>query len=235
MKGVRSFGGAIKNKAAIINQSKDLEIIGWECQDVAVSSGNGACIRNEGGNILLRSVYFHDNQEGYLGNDNSGNLTIEDSVFERNGFGGRAHHIYFGSPTQLSIKNTKILAAVGEGHGIKSGAKKTILDNIVVNGKGGKMSRNLDVYNGGELIIRNSIFVKSDDDTNHDIIGYDYEARKDYSENKIFLVNNTFDCGKKANVLNGKNSINNVEIISIGNKYIGNCSKIPTSSTARIP
>jgi hypothetical protein len=233
MTGVRSFGGALNEKAVIINQSKDLEIIGWECQDVAVSSENGACIRNEGGNITLRSVYFHDNQEGYLGNGNAGNLTIEDSTFERNGYGGRAHQIYFTSPTVLSIKNTQFLAAKGEGHGIKSGAKKTVLDNVVINGKGGEMSRNLDIYNGGELIIRNSTLIKADSDTNNEIIGYDYEARANYPVNRIYLMNNTFDCGKKASVLNGKNSFKNVEIISIGNKYIGNCSNIPTSASGK--
>ena len=78
-------------------------INGFEISGVSVSDNNGAAIRYEGGNLSLSNDYFHDNQEGLLGDaDPNGTITIDHSEFSLNGDGsGFTHNLYIGAIAQL--------------------------------------------------------------------------------------------------------------------------------------
>lgn len=88
--GAHLRGWPVQGKAALVVTADDVVIDGIECSNIKVPDQNGACIRIEAANLTVRNVYFHDNQEGILGGA-GGTLLVENSRFERNGFGGRAH------------------------------------------------------------------------------------------------------------------------------------------------
>ena len=58
----------------------------------------------QAGDITIRDVYCHDSEDGVLGGPKQGSVTIEDSLFERNGSGGRAHGIYINSGDNFILR-----------------------------------------------------------------------------------------------------------------------------------
>ena len=59
-------------------------------------------------------------------------MTIENSLFERNGAGGRAHGIYINSADVLLLRGSQIVSTKGKGHALKSGAKRTVIEDSVL-------------------------------------------------------------------------------------------------------
>lgn len=174
--GAHLRGGTVKGKAALVVTAKDVVIEGIECSEMAVRDRNGACIRIEGENLTVRNVYFHDNQEGILGGG-SGTLIVEDSRFERNGFGGQAHGVYIGSSIETFIfRNNQVLSTTGAGHGYKSRAQKSIIEGNIIASLDGHDSRAIDLSNGGEVIIRGNILQKGPNSENYDMIGLALEG-----------------------------------------------------------
>jgi hypothetical protein len=114
---------ACGGKAALVVTADNVTIQDIECSGISVSDQNGACIRLEAPSLTVRNVYFHDNDEGILGGLDGGTVIIEDSVFERNGRGGRAHGVYISSKVdRLEFRRNSVLSSKGEGHGLKSRA-----------------------------------------------------------------------------------------------------------------
>ncbi len=208
-------------KAAFIVSGSDIVLKDIACEDMKVASLNGACVRMEGGSLTLDGVRFANSENGLLGGN--GDLTVINSQFQGNGKAGRAHQIYFNSPYRLTVRNSTFVGAQDEGHGIKTGARETVLDGVTIDGTGGLMSRNVDAFNGGILTIVNSTLIKADSDVNREIIGYDYEAREDLAANAITIENTRIDCGKGATILAGANSLATATIVFRNNKVSGNC------------
>ena len=96
--GAHIMGGAVGGKAALVIKAPKVIIDGIECSNINVRDKNGACIRVEGDDLTVRNVYFHDNENGILSGPGGGTLLVENSIFERNGFGGQAHGVYIGAP-----------------------------------------------------------------------------------------------------------------------------------------
>jgi len=194
-------GVAAEHKAALVIKGNDVTIDGLECSDISVVNGNGACIRMEGRNLTLRNVYFHDAQQGILagkaGAPEKGLLLIEDSRFERLGFGARAHAIYVGEDAiTLHIRRSQIVSSTGYGHEIKSRAQRTLIESSVIASLDGSDSRLVDIPNGGELIIRDSTLQKGPNSDSPDLIGVGLERgkskSKDHLINSIIIEYNTF-------------------------------------------
>ena len=103
---------------------------------------------------------------------------MEDSRFERNGFGGQAHGVYIGPSVETFIfRNNHVLATTGEGHGVKSRAQRTIIENNVIAGLDGRDSRAIDVPNGGEVVIRGNVLQKGPNSANAQMIGLALEGK----------------------------------------------------------
>ena len=76
------------NGKAILTTTTDVILDNIEFSGAAVSSGNGAGIRYEGGALVINDCYFHDNQDGLLSADDpTGSITINNSEFANNGTG----------------------------------------------------------------------------------------------------------------------------------------------------
>ncbi|WP_282604529.1 right-handed parallel beta-helix repeat-containing protein [Pelagibius sp. Alg239-R121] len=200
-KGTHLLETTAEGKATLVIKGNNTTIEGIECSGIGVSDGNGACIRLEGDNLVLRNVYFHDSQQGLLTKSKGGgSILVEDSKFERLGGAcgikcGRAHGIYIGRATELTVRNSVFLSAKDEGHAIKSRAAKTTIENNVIASLDGKDSRLIDIPNGGTVVIRNNVLQEGSKSSNPDIIGIGLELA--YKGIKGFPVNSSLITGNK--------------------------------------
>jgi len=184
--GAHLSGAAVAGKAALVITGADTLIEGLECSAIAVPDGNGACVRLEGQGLTLRRVHFHDAEQGVLATSSGGEITIEDSRFERLGQGGRAHAIYVNAAALLTIRRSAILAAQGEGHEVKSRAARTVIEDSLIASFDGVDSRTLDFPNGGEVVIRNSVLEKGLNSSNGEMIGFGLEGSR-FDRNSLTL------------------------------------------------
>lgn len=193
-KGAHLRGVAYGGKAAMVIRTGPkctTTVTGIECSDIAVADRNGACIRLEGGNLVVRDVYFHDSEEGILAS-HCGSVLVEGSRFERLGKGGRAHGMYVECDS-LTVRNSKILCSRDEGHGIKSGSRRTTIEDFtVIDSQTCDSSREIDIYCGGQVIIRDSLIRKGPASVQSNMIGIGKESgRCDYGGAAI-IENNRF-------------------------------------------
>jgi hypothetical protein len=177
--GAHLQGRAAQGKAALVITGEDTVIEGLECSGIAVPDRNGACIRLEGRNLTLRGVHFHDSEQGVLTGRNSGHVVVEDSRFERLGAGGQAHAIYMGGGPEsaLIVRRTHILGTKGEGHGVKSRAASTVIEDSVIASLGAKDSRLIDLPVGGLNVVRGNVLQNGTNSANADLIGIGLELK----------------------------------------------------------
>jgi hypothetical protein len=187
--GVIFDGIAVAGKAAFVIQSNDVTIESIACRNIRVTSRNGACVRMENGNLTLRDVNFSDSENGILTTNQVNKLLIEDSLFENNGKAGRAHGIYVTGGKQLIIRRTRVLNSKDQGHGIKSRTAITLIENSVVASLEGNDSYLIDIPDGGQAIIRNSLLVEGANTENWHLLTFGPESRK-YPENSFTLEKN---------------------------------------------
>ena len=123
---VRAAGSSAEGKAVWVIKGKNVIVENVEISGAAVRDKNGAAIRAEGAGLILRKVYFHDNEQGLLTSHNKDSeVLIEESEFSRNGSGdGKTHNIYAGKIKSLTIRRSYIHHA-RIGHQIKSRAQRT--------------------------------------------------------------------------------------------------------------
>jgi len=206
---------ACAGKAALVTDA-DTRIRNLTCSDIRVGDGNGACVRQQAASLELVNVVFRDSQSGVLTSPAARRLTVRNSVFS--GLGGdcaikcgRAHGIYFVAPDgTLAIENSRFDAPRHQAHLIKSGAAKTLITDSVLDETEGQGSRIVDVFNGGELIIRGSD-IRNARGGNTEVIGYDYEARADHAVNRLLLERLTGSCAG-GRLVGGRNSLGDAEI-----------------------
>lgn len=170
-------GVAAGGKATFVLASNDITMEDISCFNVKVKDKNGACIRFEGTNLILRRVHFADSENGLLANKKSGNILIEDSVFENNGAGGRAHGIYINGG-RLTVRRTKVLGTRGQGHGIKSRAEQTIIEDSIIASLAGDDSRLIDIPNGGVAVIRRNLLVEGINTANWQLLSFGVEKNR---------------------------------------------------------
>src|SRR4030095_8078905 len=111
-------------KGIMIIQGNNITIENFEFSGAKVVDENGAGIRYEGGNLTIRGSYFHNNENGILGQGGSSNtLLIENSIFAQNGYclSACAHNLYIGNMGKLIFRYNKSIDA-HEGHTLKSRA-----------------------------------------------------------------------------------------------------------------
>lgn len=184
----------IPNEKGMIIAQADLTIDRFEFAGATVSDQNGAGIRYEGGNLLVRRSYFHDNQNGILAASNpTGAIRIENAEFARNGVGdGRTHAVYVNDIAFLRVSNSYFHDTV-VGHHIKSRARKTMIQgNRLVDGNQQyPTSLSIDVPNGGDTVIENNQIEQAANAQNAMFISYSAESLP-YSNSILRVRNNLF-------------------------------------------
>lgn len=186
-------GGACQGKAALVTAAANIVIENLDIAGIAVADGNGACFRLDQGtrDLTLRGINCRDSQDGLLG-ASAGLLLIEDSVFSGNGYAdGRAHGLYISGGDEVVIRRSQILATQNAGHSLKSGARKLTVEDSVIAALNGHNSRALDVYGGGDVVLRGNVLQQGPASDNSDMIGLALEpAREVAGEHRFTAENN---------------------------------------------
>lgn len=157
------------------------------------TSANGAGIRQEGQNLIVRNCYFHDNENGILaGAITPCKITVEFTEFNLNGAGdGFSHNLYIGHIDTLLFRyNYSHHCKIG--HELKSRAKVNyILYNRLGNEASGTASREIDLPNGGLSIVMGNQIQQGVTGTNSGIVGYGLEGLTNPAPHNFYLINNT--------------------------------------------
>jgi hypothetical protein len=181
--------GVASGKGYILSQGNNLTISNIECRDISVRDGNGACVRQEGVNLTLNHVYFHSSQEGVLETaSQAGVINIHNSRFEHLGFNGQAHGIYT-NKASLQIEQSLFIAAKSEGHAIKVRGNKLTIEKSIIVSLSSEDSRLIDMPNGGDLLVANSLLAQGPNSVNGQMIGYGLEGIT-HQQNTISLIDN---------------------------------------------
>ena len=180
------------NGKAILTTDTDVTVDHFTFSGAAVPDGNGAGIRYEAGNLVVKNSLFVNNQNGILGAaDLNGTITIQDSEFDHNGTGdGRTHNIYIGEIAQFTVTGSYFHDAV-VGHEIKSRAlASTIIGNRIVDNATGSASYSIDLPNGGVNIVKDNVIEKGPASQNPAIIHLGGEGPP-YDDTSLKVSGNT--------------------------------------------
>ena len=175
----------LPNEKGILITDTNIGITGFTFEGAHIPNsqgGNGAGIRYQGGSLTLTDCYFHNNQEGLLGNpDPTGAITITNSEFAHNGDtkgpnAGYTHNIYIGAIATADIESSYFHNA-NVGHEIKSRAAVTTINNTrIVDGPTGTATYSIDLPNGGVANITNDQIEQGPDSENGVIVAYGEEG-----------------------------------------------------------
>ncbi len=199
---VRAVGGRVhlmaeganeSGKGIWVVQGNDFTVEGIEFSGASVPDQNGAGIRAETSGILtIRNCYFHDNENGILGPNNpNGEMVIENSIFENNGFGdGYSHNMYIGPIRNFTLRSSYSHKA-RIGHNVKSRARQNhILYNRIMDEGSGNASYQIDLPEGGLSFIIGNIVQQGPLASNNSIISYAAE-NANAGVLEIYVINNT--------------------------------------------
>lgn len=158
-------------KALFVTDGNDITIRDLTLTRARAPDGNGAGIRAEGGNLTVQNVHFINNQDGLLAADAPGRkIVVSKSEFIHNGAcesSGCAHGIYVGALALLRVEGTKFFDT-RQGHHIKSRAARTeVADCDMADGANGTASYDVEVPNGGAVLLSDSKIQKGPKSENH--------------------------------------------------------------------
>lgn len=195
------------NAKGIILVDNSATIINFSFSGSAISDangGNGAGIRYEGGDLVLKNDSFIHNQDGLLGapvlNLASNTITLDHCTFDQNGSGtGYTHNLYVGAVSSLVVTNS-IFAEANVGHELKSRAlSNTITNNLFLDGPTGTASYDIDLPNGGADVVTNNTIEKGPMAQNGAMVHFGGEGIP-YAGSSLLLQGNAFinDMGASA-------------------------------------
>lgn len=165
-------GRACEDKAALVLRGRSARVEGLTFAELTSRDGNGAGIRLEHGNLLVRRSWFRDSQQGLLtASDPAGRIVIESSTFTRLGTcafpGGCAHSLYVGDYGELVILDSRFESGVG-GHYVKCRAPRiTVRDSSFDDADGSGTNYMIDLANGATGQITGNWFVQGRNKENH--------------------------------------------------------------------
>ena len=149
-------GRDAEGKGIWVVRGDDTVIENVEISGAQVVDRNGAAIRLEGRNLVLRDAYLHDNENGLLtGAKADSEVTIEHCELARNGNGdGFTHNLYVGAIAKLTVTCSYLHHAVA-GHNLKSRAAISVVsDSRLADEADGRASYEADFPNGGDVVAR---------------------------------------------------------------------------------
>ena len=159
-----------QGKAIFVVHANDVTVKGITFQRARVPDANGAGIRAEGTNLTVEHSKFLNNQQGILaGNNPTSSIIIRNSEFVHNGACIRscAHGIYVGQIALLRIEHSRFFDTQAAHH-IKSRALRTeLIENHIEDGPTGTASYEVDIPNGGALVMTGNVIQKGPKNQNH--------------------------------------------------------------------
>ncbi len=163
---------ACEQKASLVLRGRAATVDGIVFQNIQVPDGNGAGIRIEQGDLLVRESLFRDSQSGILSAaDPNGSIRVERSTFSGLGrCGGElscAHSIYIGDYGTLSVVASRFERGTG-GHYVKSRAPRIeVTDSSFDDSAGSETNYMIDLSNGASGTIARNMFVQGENKENY--------------------------------------------------------------------
>lgn len=161
-----------EGKAAFVLRGRSAEVNGLVFQNMQVPDRNGAGIRIEKGDLLIRETLFRNSEQGILSASDPGSrIRIERSTFSGLGRCDEeydcAHSIYINGFASLSIANTRFERGRG-GHYVKSRAPRVeIVDSSFDDSGGQSTNYMIDLPHGANGLIARNIFVQGANKENY--------------------------------------------------------------------
>lgn len=189
---INANGKNIGGKGTWLVTGNDMTVENIEFSGAKVADRNGAGIRLEGKNLILRNCYFHHNENGILtGANEHSDILIENSEFGFNGAGdGQSHNIYVGRVRSLTVKFSHLHHS-RIGHNLKSRAlTNQILYNFIVDESDGNASYEVNLPNGGRALFVGNVIQQGPRTENDTIVSYGEEGLKQ-GPHQFYFVNNT--------------------------------------------
>ena len=149
-------------KAIFVTKGDDITVRNLTLARATIVWGNAAGIRGEGHELVIEGVRFIGNENGILTGVADGGMYVRNSLFDGNGAcrGACAHGIYASGLDLLRVEHSRFLRT-RDAHHIKSRAKRTeVLDNSIQDGPEGTASYEIDVPDGGAVLIRGNTIEK---------------------------------------------------------------------------
>jgi hypothetical protein len=174
----REFGSvaferrACEEKAALVLRGRSARVEGIVFQNMRVPDGNGAGIRLQEGDLLVRESLFRDSETGILThNDGASSLRIEQSTFSGLGRcredGGCSHSLYAGDYGSVSVVRTRFERGRG-GHYLKSrSARIEVLESSFDDSQGSATNYHIDLPYGATGRIAGNVFVQGRNKENY--------------------------------------------------------------------
>jgi hypothetical protein len=165
-------GGICEGKAALVLKGRAAAVEGIVFRNLRVADGNGAGIRLQQGDLLVRESLFMDSESGILSHDDpAASIRIEQTTFSGLGRCDRdldcAHSIYIGDYGSLSIARTRFERGTG-GHYVKTRAARIdIADSSFDDSAGRATNYMIDLSNGATGQIVRNAFVQGRDKENY--------------------------------------------------------------------
>jgi hypothetical protein len=173
-------------------------------------------------------------QNGLLGGGPSGVVVIEDSLFERSGIGvGDFGHLVYacssqtcGAGDELIVRRSRFvrMGMVTPGHGIKSRAPKTTIEDSEIAGLDARSGRLIDISVGGEVVIRGNTLAIGPNSENSDVIGVAMERTSHGlvdAAQSTRIEANTFLCDLGRAACLAVNSRSPNAPLVVGNRLVG--------------
>jgi hypothetical protein len=165
-------GVACEGKGALVLGGESARVEGITFQNIRVEDMNGAGIRLESGDLLVRESLFRDGENGILvANDNRGTIRVDQSTFSELGGcpenAGCSHSIYNSGTGTLIVTRSRFERGTG-GHYVKSrGTRIEVTDSSFDDSQGRETNYMIDLSNGATGTIARNTFVQGENKENY--------------------------------------------------------------------
>lgn len=165
-------GVACEGKAALVLAGRKSRVEGLVFQNIRVPDANGAGIRMESGDLVVRETMFRNSESGILSAADPGStILVEQSTFSGLGRCDRglscAHSIYIGDYGALTVRRSRFERGRG-GHYVKSRTPRVeVTDSSFDDTAGHVTNYMIDLPAGSTGLIARNVFVQGRDKENY--------------------------------------------------------------------
>ena len=198
---LKAAGNAAGRKAIWIIAGDNTVVENIEFSGAKVRGRNGAGIRLEGTDLIIRDSYFHHNQMGLLtGRNPDSDVVIENSEFSYNIVDPKhrrplGHNIYIGAIRSFTLRNSYVHHATF-GHNVKTRAAiNRLLYNRLADEGDGNSSYIVDMPNGGAAYLIGNVIQQSRYTDNWSLINFGSKANGPLDG--LYLAHNTMVSERK--------------------------------------
>lgn len=180
-------GKSAEWKAILVIRGDNAAIDGIEFINAKVPSKNGAGIRLEAGNLIIRNSKFDGNEMGILSGDHRyGHIQIIDSEFARSyrtddpnipASGYPSHNIYIGRTEKLTLRGVWSHSPEG-GHPLKSRARNNDIEASYFSTRNGTGSYEVEFPSGGNVRFVSNLVEQGIASENHTMLAFGLELAR---------------------------------------------------------